>query len=90
VQHGETNSVAAVSPQVARNIIAALQRKLERPEIPVVIIATAATRYFLRQMAETTLPNVYFLSHNEIPGGVRVTSLGVIRGSDSQGGDPTL
>jgi flagellar biosynthesis protein FlhA len=90
VQHGETNSIAAVPPHTARNIVTALQLKLERPEIPVVAIASTAVRYFLRQLVETTLPNVFFLSHNEIPGGVRVTSLGVIRASDSQGGDPQL
>jgi flagellar biosynthesis protein FlhA len=79
VQHGEHNSLAALPPNVAREILSAIQRKLERPEVPVVVIASAGTRYFLRQLVETSLWNVFFLSHNEIPNGVRVNSLGLIQ-----------
>jgi flagellar biosynthesis protein FlhA len=78
VQHSEANSVAAVSPQVVRELIAAIQRKIERPEIPVVVIASAGSRFFLRQMVENSIWNVFFLSHNEIPNGVRIHSLGLI------------
>jgi flagellar biosynthesis protein FlhA len=79
VQHGEHNSVAALSPQTAREILNAIARRLEKPERPVVVIASAGTRYFLRQLAEASLWNVFFLSHNEIPNGVRVNSLGLIQ-----------
>jgi flagellar biosynthesis protein FlhA len=78
VEHGELNSVAAVSPQVARDLIAKMQRHLQRPETPIAVIAGAGARYFIRQIAETSLPNAFIVSHNEIPPGVRVQSLGTI------------
>jgi len=33
---------------------------------------------FLRQLVEPSIPNLFFLSHNEIPAGIKVVSLGVI------------
>jgi flagellar biosynthesis component FlhA len=42
------------------------------------IIVSAGARPFLRQMLENTLNNIAFISHNEIPWGVKVVSLGVI------------
>ena len=43
------------------------------------VVTTSSARYFLRQMVEGTLPNLCFLSHNEIPAGVRVVSIGLIQ-----------
>jgi flagellar biosynthesis component FlhA len=48
------------------------------PDAPVAAITSSAARYFLRQITETTIPNLFFLAHNEIPGGVRIQSLGTI------------
>ena len=79
VEHGEQNSVAALPPQAMRDIVAKIQNKVERPETPVVIITSAGARPFLRQVIEPILPNVYFLSHNEVPAGVRIVSAGVIQ-----------
>jgi flagellar biosynthesis protein FlhA len=78
VEHGELNSVAAVSPQVARELVATMQRHLHRADTPVAVIASAGARYFIRQIVETPLPNAFIVSHNEIPPGVRVQSLGTI------------
>jgi len=78
VEHGEMNSVAAVAPQTARDLIGKMQRQLQRPETPVAIIASATARYFIRQIVETSMPNAFIVSHNEIPPGVRVQSLGTI------------
>jgi flagellar biosynthesis protein FlhA len=79
VQHGELNSIAAVSPQTARELIGKLQRHIERPEAPAVLIASAGSRFFIRQIIEHALPNVHVISHNEIPSGLRVQSLGLIQ-----------
>jgi flagellar biosynthesis protein FlhA len=46
------------------------------PETPVVAITSSGARYFLRQLTEPTLPNLFFLAHNEVPPGLRVQSLG--------------
>jgi flagellar biosynthesis component FlhA len=56
-----------------------LQRALGPLESPTVVITASTCRYFLRQAAESSLPNLFFLGHNEIPAGVKVISLGVIQ-----------
>ena len=41
-------------------------------------ITSSGARYFLRQITEPAVPNLFFLAHNEIPPGLRVQSLGNI------------
>jgi len=77
-QHSEQNSILVLSPQVVRDIVTRVERKLGKREAPTVIVTTASTRYFLRQMLEPSLPNVFPISHNEVPVGVKILSLGVI------------
>jgi flagellar biosynthesis component FlhA len=67
-----------LSPQIVREIVTRLERKLERREVPVIVITSVGARYFLRQMVESTLSNVFFVSHNEVPSGIKIVSLGVI------------
>ncbi len=78
VQHTEQNSILVLSPQVVRDIVTRIERKLEKREVPTVIVTASGARYFLRQVLETSLPNVFPLSHNEVPPGVKILSLGVI------------
>ena len=78
VQHSESNSILVLSPQIAREIATRIERKLDRREVPVAIVTSVGARYFLRQMVESTLSNVSFISHNEVPSGVKIISLGVI------------
>jgi flagellar biosynthesis component FlhA len=42
-------------------------------------VTSSSARYFLRQVIEGQAPNLSVLSHNEIPAGVRVVSLGLIQ-----------
>jgi len=77
-EHGEQASSFSLDPQVMRDLLQRLSQKLVQPETPVVVIASAGARYFLRQMVEASLPNLFVLSHNEVPPGVRVVSLGVL------------
>ena len=79
VQHGEHSSQAAVSPQTVRHLLSSLAQSVGKPQAPVVVITSTVTRFFLQQLVESTLPNVCFLSHNEIPPGTRVMSLGGIQ-----------
>jgi flagellar biosynthesis protein FlhA len=79
IQHGEQNSHLSMAPQTIREILDRIQRKIGSPEGPVAAVTTAGARYFLRQMVEASLPNLFFLSHNEVPAGVKVVSLGVIQ-----------
>lgn len=76
VEHGEHNSTLGIAPQAMRDIVSRVTRKLESPGTPVVVITSAAARYFLRQILEPTLPQAIVLSHNEVPPETRVKSLG--------------
>ena len=78
VQHTDSNSICMLSPQIVRDIVDRFERKFERREVPAVVLTSVGARYFLRQMTEPSLSNVFFISHNEVPAGVKVQSLGVI------------
>jgi flagellar biosynthesis protein FlhA len=78
VEHGEQASVLGLDPQVLRGMVERLAQKVGAPDSPVVAITSAGARYFLRQITESSLPNLFVLSHNEVPPGVRVASLGVL------------
>lgn len=79
VEHGEQNSHLTLAPQTIREILNHVSSRVASPETPVVAITSAGARYFLRQIAESTLPNLFFLAHNELPPGLRVQSLGNIQ-----------
>ena len=79
VEHGEHSSHVNLAPQQMRDIVERMARLAGRPEAPVVAVATSGARHFLRQLVEPSLPNLFIVSHNEIPTGVRVVSLGVIQ-----------
>jgi len=79
VEHGEQNSHLAMAPQNIRDLLQRITRKVGTPETPVVMIASSGIRYFLRQMAEPTLRNLYFVSHNEVPSEVKIISLGAVQ-----------
>ncbi|HEY3938949.1 MAG TPA: flagellar biosynthesis protein FlhA [Bryobacteraceae bacterium] len=78
VQHSDQNSILVLSPQLVRDIAARIERKLERRETPTVILTSSGARYFLRQMLESSLPNIFPISHNEVPPGVKILNLGAI------------
>lgn len=79
IQHGENASHLNLAPQAIRHVMDRISRAVGQVENPMVVIAGSASRYFVRQLVETTLPNLTILSHNEIPAGVKVVSLGVIQ-----------
>jgi len=78
VQHTEQNSVVTLSPQVTRDIAVRLERKLDKPEVQAAVLVSAGARPFLKQMIENSFSNIAFISHNEIPAGVKVISVGVL------------
>jgi len=79
VEHGEQNSHLALAPQTIREILNRISGRIQSPETPVVAITSAGARYFLRQLVEPAMSNLYFLAHNEVPPGLRVQSLGNIQ-----------
>jgi flagellar biosynthesis protein FlhA len=78
IEHGETNSILAISPQKARDIVRHLQSAIDRDE-PTVLVTAPGVRHFLRQIAEVSHPNLVILSHNEIPPDVPVMSTGILQ-----------
>ena len=79
VQHGEQNSHLALAPEALRGILNRVVSRVGSPETPVVAITSSGARYFLRQIVEPSAPNLVVLSHNEIPPGQKVQSLGNIQ-----------
>ena len=75
VEHAEAASHLNLAPNSVRTI---LDRLGKCGSESMVVLASSASRFFLRQIAETAMPNVTVLSHAEIPAGVRVLSLGIV------------
>ncbi len=79
VEHGESNSSLALAPQALRDLLDRFTRAVGPLESPAVVITSSTCRYFMRQALESSIPNLFFLSHSEIPAGIRVVSLGLIQ-----------
>jgi flagellar biosynthesis protein FlhA len=75
----------SIEPQAAQRIMTAVQRSVEsftkRGLLPV-FLTGAAVRRHLRQLISRYMPQIAVLSHNEIPDGVNIQSLGIIRWND--------
>jgi flagellar biosynthesis protein FlhA len=79
VEHGEQNSHLSLAPQHIRDILNRIAARVQSPETPVVAVTSSGARYFMRQIVESNLPNLFFVSHNEVPSGLRVQSMGSIQ-----------
>ncbi len=79
VQHSEHGSSVGLHPNAIRDIVAKVNRTIGTPEAPMVAICSSSVRFFMRQLVEASQWNIFFLSHNEIPAGQKVHSLGVIQ-----------
>jgi flagellar biosynthesis protein FlhA len=78
VEHGDQNSHLTLAPAAIRDILQRMSQRVGSPETPVVAVTSSGSRYFFRQMAEHSIRNLFFISHNEIPVDVKIISLGVI------------
>jgi flagellar biosynthesis protein FlhA len=78
VEHTENSSHLNLSPQRIRDLQERLAKCCKPPEAPAVLVTSAAVRFFVRQIAENITPNLTVLSHNEIPPGNRIASLGAV------------
>jgi flagellar biosynthesis protein FlhA len=79
VQHGEQNSHVTLAPPAIRDLLQRIAAKTGTPETPTAVLAGSGARYFLRQMAEPSNRNLFFVSHNEVPMEVKIISQGVIQ-----------
>lgn len=79
VEHSEQTSHVNLPPQAIRSILEKVARTVGPADNALVVLAGAGSRYFMRQIIESPVPNLTVLSHSEIPQGVKVLSLGVIQ-----------
>jgi flagellar biosynthesis protein FlhA len=79
IEYGEQSSHINLAPQKIREILDKVTRAVGSGDSPMAVVTSSSARYYLRQMIEGQIPNLSVLSHNEIPSGVRVVSMGLIQ-----------
>jgi flagellar biosynthesis protein FlhA len=79
IQYNEQSSHLNLAPQKLRDILDRMARAVGAADTPMAAVTSSGARFFLRQTIEGSLQNLSILSHNEIPSGVRVVSLGLIQ-----------
>lgn len=79
VEHTEHSSHLGLPPQKIRDIVERIAHTAGKSEGQIVLLAGSGSRYFLRQIIEPALAKVNVLSHNEVPPGTKVISLGVVQ-----------
>ncbi len=79
VEHTEHTSHLNLAPQKIRDITERVSKTIGKTDSPVVLLTGAGARFFVRQIAESSLRNLAVISHSEIPAGVRVISLGFVK-----------
>jgi flagellar biosynthesis protein FlhA len=78
VEHTENSSHVNLSPQRVRDIQEKLKKCCNPQDAPGLLVTGSAARFFVRQIMESITPNLSVLSHNEIPPGNRIVSLGTV------------
>ena len=82
IQQTEHGSFLALDPAQAQQIVKSVQAAVEDATVrgfKAVILTNPAIRRHLSKLIERFLPDVSVLSHAEIPGNVRLESIGVVR-----------
>jgi len=79
IEYNDQSSHINLSPQKIREILDKVTRAVGSGDSPMAGVTSSSARYYLRQMIEGQIPNLSILSHNEIPSGVRVVSMGLIQ-----------
>ena len=79
VEHTESSSHLNLQPQKIREIMERVRKSTASQEGAGVVLTSSGARFFLRQITEPSFPNLAVLSHNEIPPGIKVLSLGMIQ-----------
>jgi len=78
IEHTENSSHLNLSPQRIRDIQDRIKKHCGTPDSQMVLLTSSGARHFVRQIAESLNPNLTVLSHNEIPPGNRIVSLGTV------------
>ncbi len=78
VEHTENSSHLNLPPQRVRDVQERIKKCCGAAETPAVLLTSSGARFFVRQITESVVPNLSVLSHNEIPPGNRIISLGAV------------
>jgi len=78
VEHTENSSHLNLPPQRVRDVQDRIKKCCGPSETPAVLLTSSGSRFFVRQMTESLIPNLTVLSHNEIPSGTKIISLGTV------------
>lgn len=79
VEHGELMSQLTLDVNGINQVLEAFRRTLDGQEANGAVLCSAGARPFVRQIVETSFPNLAVLSHHEVPSGVRLISLGTVQ-----------
>jgi len=79
IEYGEASSHLNLPPQKIREILDKVTRAVGTADSPMAVVTSTSARFYLRQMIEGQIPNLSILSHNEVPPGVKVVSMGLIQ-----------
>jgi flagellar biosynthesis protein FlhA len=79
IEYNEQSSHLNLPPQKIREILDKVTRAAGSNDSPMAVVTSSSARFYLRQMIEAQIPNLSVLSHNEIPSGVKVVSMGLIQ-----------
>src|SRR5580692_10688623 len=79
IEYSEQSSHLNLPPQKIREILDKVTRTAGSNDSPMAVVTSSSARFYLRQMIEGQIPNLSVLSHNEIPSGVKVVSMGLIQ-----------
>jgi flagellar biosynthesis protein FlhA len=79
IEYNEQSSHINLPPPKIREILDKVTRAAGSNDSPMAVVTSSSARFYLRQMIEGQIPNLSILSHNEIPSGVKVVSMGLIQ-----------
>jgi flagellar biosynthesis protein FlhA len=79
IEYTDQSSHINLPPQKIREILDKVTRAAGAGDSPMAVVTSSSARFYLRQMIEGQIPNLALLSHNEIPSGVKVVSMGLIQ-----------
>ncbi len=79
IEYTEQASHINLAPPKIREILDKTSKAVGAGDSLMAVVTSSSARFYLRQMIEGQIPNLSVLSHNEIPAGVRVVSMGLIQ-----------
>jgi flagellar biosynthesis protein FlhA len=79
IEYTEQASHINLPPAKIREILDKVSKAVGTGDSPMAVVTSSSARFYMRQMIEGQIPNLSVLSHNEIPPGVRVVSMGLIQ-----------